>query len=241
MLETIKYNHRYANTQEKKSLNAILILEKLKKHLQIKTNTELARILNVKPNTISTWKRRNSVDYELIVSICQQQGIDLNTVFYRRKPTNGLDNSNRQPIPLVSREHQFQYVLQLDEDSFTENLPAYDLPFVEGENLRAFQVVGNAMHPTFEDNSIVIATKCQSTSAIEDNKNYVVISKLKGIFINSVKISESSGELILINHNKTMPHQMRIRQEEIAEIWEIVAKFSYSPVGEKQEEQATTL
>ncbi|RAV29923.1 LexA family transcriptional regulator [Sinomicrobium soli] len=234
MLNTVKYSHHYANTQEKKSLNATFILEKLKKHLQVKTNIELAEILEVKPNTISTWKKRNSMDYELVVAICERQDIDLNDIFYSHKRAYGSVNNNTDRyIPVVTREYQFQYVNQLGEDSFMESIPVYNLPFIKGENLRAFQVTGNLMHPTFEDNSIVIASKLHAPSEIERNKNYVIVSKLRGIFINRVQTSHTTpGELVLVNDNKMVPQHIKIRTDEIAEAWEIKAKLSYSPVEE---------
>jgi uncharacterized protein YjcR len=42
----------------KNFLNVRQILERLKQALKIKTDTELAHILGVRPNTISTWKKK---------------------------------------------------------------------------------------------------------------------------------------------------------------------------------------
>ncbi len=234
MLNTSKYSYHYANTQEKKSPNATLVLERLKKHLQIRTNIDLANILNVKPNTISTWKKRNSMDYELIVSVCEKHGIDLNEVFYDDSTVVEVEKNNyNQNISVVTREFQYQYVNHLGEDTFMSQIPKYNFPFISGENMRAFQVTGNMMHPTLEDNSIVIARKLDEYESISDNKNYVIVSKIRGIFINRVQtLFDSPDELLLINDNKMIPQEIKIHVNEIAETWEVKAKLSYSFIEE---------
>lgn len=47
-----------------------LILNEIKKHLGFKTDKELAEFLGVKQNTFSTWRHRNTLDEELILSKC---------------------------------------------------------------------------------------------------------------------------------------------------------------------------
>ena len=41
-----------------------------------KTQAELARYFNVKPNTITTWKARNMIPFELIIAFCERDCID---------------------------------------------------------------------------------------------------------------------------------------------------------------------
>ena len=49
-----------------------LIINELKNYLNIKTDSEFAKFLGLKQNTISSWKSRNSLDYDLIISKCDQ-------------------------------------------------------------------------------------------------------------------------------------------------------------------------
>lgn len=53
-----------------------LIINEIKSHLNYKTDTELADFLGVKQPTISTWRKRNTIDYELIIAKCND--IDAN-------------------------------------------------------------------------------------------------------------------------------------------------------------------
>jgi len=47
-----------------------LILNEIRKYLNSKTDTEFANFLGIKQNTLSSWKARNSIDYDLIISKC---------------------------------------------------------------------------------------------------------------------------------------------------------------------------
>ena len=57
-------------------MNKSLIINEIKSHLNYKTDTELADFLGVKQPTISTWRKRNTIDYELIIAKCND--IDAN-------------------------------------------------------------------------------------------------------------------------------------------------------------------
>lgn len=49
-----------------------IIINELKKYLNIKTDTKFAEFLGIKQNTISSWKSRNMLDYDLIISKCDK-------------------------------------------------------------------------------------------------------------------------------------------------------------------------
>lgn len=47
------------------------IINEIKSHLNIKTDSELANELGVSQPTISAWRKRNTLDYELIITKCK--------------------------------------------------------------------------------------------------------------------------------------------------------------------------
>ncbi len=47
-----------------------LIIKEIKKHLNFNKDGELANYLGVSQNTISSWKSRNTINYDLIISKC---------------------------------------------------------------------------------------------------------------------------------------------------------------------------
>lgn len=52
------------------------ILDDIRHYLKVNSDAELANFLGVKPSTVSSWRKRNSLDFELIYAKCNN--IDAN-------------------------------------------------------------------------------------------------------------------------------------------------------------------
>lgn len=222
--------------QENNSQNANLILNRLKKTLKIATDIELSKILNVKPNTISSWKKRNTVDYNTIISICELYEIDLNSIFFNQKPKNTIDYLSSK-TPLVSSELQFQYCI--DKESLIEILPVYHFPFIKSDNTILFQVSSNNMHPLIKSNSFVV---CESIKIdeIKNNSLVAITSKTKGFFINRILLNKINNDVLILNNENSFFSNIEIKKAEINEVWIIKGVLSYdlcSEVNSKQTEQ----
>lgn len=208
--------------QENKSQNAINVIDRLKKALKIKTDIELSEFLNIKPNTISTWKKRDSVDFDSIISICELYELDLNEIFLNKKKASNYVADT----PLVSREVQFQYVRENDIASFLEILPKYSFPFVNSEETRAFQVISNNMFPFIEENSYVICEKIEQ-SKVENLSMVVAISKQKGLFLNRISKSETEEDTFILSSENEFFNEVILKGSEISELWLIRGVLSY--------------
>ncbi len=211
--------------QEKKSQNAILVLNKLKKTLKITSDKQLSEFLNVKPNTISTWKKRNSLDYNVIISICELYEVNLNEIFYNSSNHNVGNVGNSSETPLICREVQFQYCI--DGSTLLDSLPKYNLPFVRSESSRVFQVLSNNMYPIIDENSFVICEGI-SLNQIQDNSLVVVISKSKGLFINRIVRNTVSQDSFLLTSDNNFFETIKFEKKAIDEIWLIKGILSYN-------------
>lgn len=211
--------------QEKNTLNATFIVKKLKSILKFKTDLQLAEFLNVRPNTISTWKKRNSVDYNSIITVCDLYEIDLNEVFLSSKRNSKHENLNGSETPLICREVQYQYCM--NSESLMESLPRYNFPFVRGVETRAFQVISTNMFPVIEENSFVV---CESVAIenIQDNSLVVVVSPTKGIFINRITRMHDKTNVFILSSENAFFNNITISSQDISEIWYIKATLSYN-------------
>lgn len=208
--------------QEKSSLNANLILKKIKKSLKINTDIQLSEFLNIKPNTISTWKKRNSLDFASIISICELYEIDLNEIFFEKENFKNGSNYSSE-TPLICRETQFQYCIG---GGNIESLPKYNFPFVRAENSRAFQVLSNNMSPIIEENSYVVCEFVNIQDVVEDSV-IVIVSKSKGLFINKFKKGNKPNTFLLSSENNFFS-PILINGDEINEVWLVKGILSYS-------------
>ena len=215
--------------QKKYSHNANLILKKLKKTLKIRTDIELSEILNVRPNTISTWKKRNTLDYTTIISICELYEVDLNELFLDKKKSS--DASYNFDTPLVSSELQFQYCV--DNEGLLENLPKYNFPFIRNEDSRVFQVSSNNMYPVIEQNSFVI---CELTTidTVKDGSIVVIVSKNKGFFINKIKKDETNETIVVLLNENNFFNSIPFNISDMDEVWMIKGILSYNLKNEER-------
>lgn len=53
------------------------VVTRLKSALKIKTNLELAEVMNIAPNTISSWTKRESIPFLKLIAICDKYRISL--------------------------------------------------------------------------------------------------------------------------------------------------------------------
>jgi len=90
------------------------ILSQIKSHYNFKNDADFARYLDIKPNTLSNWHSRNTMDYEVIVTKCVD--IDANWLL-----TGQGD--------MLKKEGQEVTVRKLHTDRLmdTQNIPLYDV------------------------------------------------------------------------------------------------------------------
>ncbi|WP_312139469.1 helix-turn-helix domain-containing protein [Sphingobacterium sp.] len=74
-----------------------LILREIKSYYEFKSDAEFARFLGIKPNSLANWYTRNTMDYELVFSKCEE--IDANWLFTGEgdmlvRPKNQLCNTD---------------------------------------------------------------------------------------------------------------------------------------------------
>lgn len=211
--------------QEESTLNANLILGRLKKALKINRDIQLSEFLNVRPNTISTWKKRNTLDYNAIISICELYEIDLNEIFLEKKTSKNDGSNYAGETPLISREIQFQYCL--GASGTLETLPKYNFPSISGDNTRAFQVSSNNMLPIIEENSFAICEEI-NINDIQDNNIVVIVSKSRGLFINKISHIKDKKDTFLLSSENTFFNNVTIDIDDINEIWLIKGILSYN-------------
>lgn len=53
-----------------------LILNRIKLYYGFKSDADFARFLGIKPNSLSNWYKRNTIDYDLVFSKCEDLNIE---------------------------------------------------------------------------------------------------------------------------------------------------------------------
>ncbi len=208
--------------QETNAQNATEVIARLKLSLNFKKDIQLAEFLNVRPNTISTWKKRDTLDYNMLISVCGVYDLDLNEILLGKKKRQ----ASSIETPLLSREILFQYASGLDRENLIDKVPKFFFPFINTEYSIAFQVTSNNMFPTIEENSFVICEKTDPQSVTEELA-VVVVSKSKGLFVNRVANNATDHNELLLTNDNPKNSDITLRYKDIDEIWKITGVLSY--------------
>ncbi len=66
-----------------KSANSNQIIDHIKNLLAIETDSNLAYFLNIRPNAISAWRKRNTIPFKLIIDLAINNNWDLNKILIK--------------------------------------------------------------------------------------------------------------------------------------------------------------
>ncbi|MDN3673113.1 S24 family peptidase [Flavobacterium branchiarum] len=223
------YKNKKENILRKMStqVDKKLILNKIKDWFKFEKDSDFARFLGIKPQTLSSWHSRNTFDIELLYSKCvninpdflftgkepvikkiiETKELEELSAVYRLKTDNNVDN---QSIPLYNLEATAG-IVSLFKDS-KENEP---IDFIKIPNLPkcdgAIYVSGDSMYPLLKSGDIVMYKQIHNIkdgiywgemyliSVIDDGSEMVMVKYIKK--------SEKEGYIKLVSQNQH--HQER--------------------------------
>ena len=94
------------------------VIDKIKQIANLKSNADLARLLNISYNTLNTWIKRNSIPFNVITCVSQEFNISLNWLFLNvgamyLQENNDTTNINQTNHPLLNFQSEFKKLEQL--------------------------------------------------------------------------------------------------------------------------------
>ncbi|MBP1639752.1 MAG: hypothetical protein H6Q17_1335 [Bacteroidetes bacterium] len=113
-------------------MNKSLILNRIKEHYNFKSDAEFARFLKISPQVLANWHRRNSFDYDVLYTRCED--IDPNWLFSGKEPMlkdrdTDFDNSSDSLIHKLeeSREKliEMDRAIQEEVDRLTKLIESF--------------------------------------------------------------------------------------------------------------------
>ena len=183
-----------------------MILERLYSVLNIKNDAEFCDKYGVKQNTVSGWKRRESVPYELIEKIAQNEHISLDTILFGKKITQNTqpdNNSTTIALPRLSMTASAGMGNSLEgiEVFNTGEIIHIDKAIFKTppkNNLGIIQVDGYSMVPMLLPDSWVIyeETKTYTTDGM------YILNWRNNLMVKLLQLNLSTGALDIISVNK---------------------------------------
>ena len=189
--------------------------------LKLASNADLARFLGIAPATLSNWKSRGSLDYDLVFSKCEQLNLDW--------LLTGRGNMEKEPdLQQAGIQVQEKFPLKTDNLVDLQRIPLYnleataglvslfndvdaipisyislpDLPACDG----AVYVRGDSMYPLLKSGDIVLYKQVHDMQyGIFWGEMYLISANVDGdefVTIKYIHKSERENCVKLVSHNQ---------------------------------------
>ncbi|TKD65971.1 XRE family transcriptional regulator [Flavobacterium sp. ASW18X] len=139
-----------------------------------------------------------------------------------------VDNMERDNMVLVNAKAAAGYPQNIQDTTWYQQLPAFDLPIPEFRNAtyRGFQVEGDSMLPNLRSGEWVLAKAVEHIDYVSANKMYVVVLQ-DSVMVKKVEKRPNSNNITLISLNENYP-PYEIKPFQIQEIWEVSSKLTFN-------------
>jgi len=187
------------------SQSANNLIERLKLELSIKKDKDLCMLLDIKQNTLSTWRKRDSIDFNKVIALCEERNLDLNYIFfYDNKGAGAAESKPQKP-----RYKKALVVKSVFSGKLVNSKRSIEL-FVMENNLEL---------PT--NHTKILVTQQASTFKLSENVKYVFTLKVGDSFVDTPKL-ETKNNSTIINLEK---NEFTIEPSEIASVWQVMGDF----------------
>ena len=204
------------------------------------TQAEFAELLGISSTTADIERGRTKLSGKVVTELLKQfkinplwlygesdqQYLDTSRVSVIPKVVT-VDSAEQENIVLVNAKAAAGYPQNIQDTSWYEQLPAFDLPLPEYRNAtyRGFQVEGDSMIPNLHPGEWVLARALSSVDEMSANKIYVVVLD-DAVLVKKIERSATSAHLILISLNDSYP-PYSIEPHKVQEIWEVSSKLTF--------------
>ncbi|MDZ4839817.1 MAG: S24 family peptidase [Bacteroidota bacterium] len=209
------------------------------------TQGKLALLINSYPSQLSQVMSGSNPGYELVLRILQafpdvssdwlmmgkgqmlrqkqsnvQKAAPAPTII-----TSTVDIQGNEIPVFVGLTAQAGYLSGYSDPEYLSQLPGVRIPFFQAHDVRAFEVKGDSMEPTFYERDIVFTNRIYDLNEIKNGRVYIVVSKNDGIVLKRVVRNKGDKHLSLISDNRFY-QAYTIPEEEVMELWYFRRRFT---------------
>lgn len=192
-----------------------LILNEIKSHYKFDSNAEFARFLGIAPNTLSNWYSRNTIDYELIISKCEEISGDWLLTHHgsmlRGKAgneQNHMNGSGSDPnlqflkkhklIPLIPINAMAGYAAG-DIQIMDNECEQFIIPTLSEADF-LIRVKGRSMEPHYDSGDVVACLRIPLDTFFQWGKVYV-LDTIQGPLIKRIHKGIDDDHVLVVSDN----------------------------------------
>lgn len=204
------------------------------------TQAEFAQLLGISNTTADIERGRTKLSGKVVAELLKQFKInplwlfgDSNQQFLETSNTSVIpkvvtvDTSDKDNMVLVNAKAAAGYPQNIQDTSWYQQLPAFDLPIPEFRNAtyRGFQVEGDSMLPNLKPGEWVLAKAIEHVDDVSPNKIYVIVLE-DAVLVKKIEKRPNSNNITLISLNESYP-PYEIKPFQIQEIWQVNSKITF--------------
>jgi repressor LexA len=190
--------------QGESTQNVNLIISRLKSALKIESDKELSDNLGVKPNVISNWKKRGSIDYKLLFAVCESNGISIDSIVGLKSTDSSQivnEPEGEYGIPLIPLDAAAGFSSGDDKAILHSDVDFYSVPEFNKKADYLIRVSGSSMYPKYNSGDIVACKKLPLDTFFQWNKVYI-LDTIQGPLMKRVKRAQDKDFITLVSDNE---------------------------------------
>ena len=204
------------------------------------TQADFARLLGLPSTTADIERGRTRLSGKVVSELLKQFKInplwlfgESNQQYLETSRTSVIpkvvtvDSADRDNMVLVNARAAAGYPQNIQDTSWYQQLPAFDLPLPEFRNAtyRGFQVEGDSMLPNLHPGDWVLARAIESLDDISANKMYVVVLQ-DAVLVKKLEKPPGNSKLTLVSLNDSYP-PYQVDSQQLQELWEVSSKITF--------------
>ncbi|MCE3037481.1 helix-turn-helix domain-containing protein [Helicobacter sp. faydin-H20] len=193
------------------------LIAKLLKTINIENEQEFCNKYQIVYGTLQSWKSRNSIPYELILDICKDNNIKLESIFYEE---TGLEHKR----DVVSVRYYENIYASAGYGSINDNIGhneiVLDKAFAKellsinnAKNIDIIKIYGDSMEPFVHSGELVVVERNKNDLNNIKNGEIVIININGEIYCKKILKNPIAQEIILSSISPHYP-EFKIKQED---------------------------
>ena len=194
------------------SQNANIIIDRLKLRLGLTTDNELCKMLDIKYNTLSTWKKRDTLNFNKVMELCSAHNIPLDYAFF------GIEEVEKEAKKGVEDTRYFH--------SGTSAEVIKELKLVNTNRNLILLKVNESCNPSILSGSVVVGQKI-GKKHIGENILYIIQLMSKKYIVDELRCIHLKKKQYEFKHCKD-DHSLIVSDENILKAWQVLDIFNVS-------------
>ncbi len=205
------------------------------------TQSEFAALLGIKNSTADIERGRTKLSGKIVAELLRQFEVNPLWLFGESSQkylavNKGdvspkvitVNSSEEENIILVNQKAAAGYPHNVQDVSWYQQLPAFDIPLPEYRNAsyRGFQVEGDSMMPNLRPGEWVLGKAVPSIKEVSYSKIYVVVL-YDSVLVKKIQKMEDPYKILLVSINEEYP-PVQVLVSDIQELWQVNSKLTFS-------------